>query len=77
MVHNDKMCLKPLNHDDADRMLTTLSGKTHSVITAVCLLFIRDGKVQDRIIFDEETRVHLADLSPDVIRAYVDSEEPM
>ena len=63
---------KPHDHADAVRMLSTLSGRTHEVLTAVAL---HTGsrtwcKVQrSRVTFDA--------LDPADIAAYVDSGEPM
>ena len=62
---------KPADEEDAKRMLRTLSGKTHSVFTGVCL--IKDGK---KHIFAEETKVTFYSLSHKEIGDYIQSGEP-
>jgi septum formation protein len=63
---------KPQDEDDAARMLRLLSGRTHSVITGVCL---SGGDFED--VRSETTAVQFASLSEDEIRDYVRSGEPM
>ena len=63
---------KPRDRADAIKMLSTLSGKVHSVFTGVCL--IKDSKEN---CFYEETKVEFYELSPQEIEAYVDTGEPM
>jgi septum formation protein len=63
---------KPRDWADAIKMLKSLSGKTHSVFTGVCL--VKDGE-ENR--FFEETKVEFYNLSNEEIEAYVDTGEPM
>lgn len=63
---------KPADRADAVRMLTGLSGKTHTVITGVCLAYKGES-----VSFAQETRVKFYSLSPAEIEAYVESSEPM
>jgi len=63
---------KPLNADDAVRILTQLSGKTHRVLTAVALGTPR--KLQQAV---STSRVTFAPMTAAQIQAYVDSGEPM
>ena len=62
---------KPRDPSDAERMLRKLSGKTHSVITGVCLSC---GELTDS--FSCKTAVKFFDLTDEEIRSYVDSGEP-
>lgn len=62
---------KPGDRLDAIRMLTLLSGRTHTVITAVCLL---DAEKLD--VFDDRTQVTFRKLSPEEIEFYVDTYKP-
>jgi len=62
---------KPQNRDEAIRMLTTLAGKTHKVITAVCLL---SSDKQD--LFDDTTRVTFRKLTQQEMEFYVDTCQP-
>src|SRR2546425_1223685 len=51
---------KPRSSDDARRMLTKLSGRSHSVLTGVALIRLPDA---EHISFVETTRVEKADES--------------
>ncbi len=63
---------KPADSADAERMLRLLSGKTHSVVTGVCI--IRGDKKKS---FSEETQVKFYPLSDGEIRGYIATGEPM
>lgn len=66
-----KILGKPLDRDDARKMLRLLSGKTHSVYTGVAL--VQDG---DRKVFSEKTDVTFWELSDEEIEAYLETGEP-
>lgn len=69
---------KPKDVGDAMRMLDKFSGRGHEVLTGVCVLVGRSGGDGWReISFSETTEVQFAELPPDVIKAYVDTGEPM
>ena len=63
---------KPKDREDAFRMLRALSGRTHQVITGVCLTI---GK-QNRI-FHVVSTVKFYDLTDEQIKRYVTTGEPM
>ena len=63
---------KPSSPDDAARMLRLLSGRSHEVITGICLRSAR-VRVTDAAI----TRVWFAALSDSDLEAYAHSGEPM
>lgn len=63
---------KPKDADDAKRMLHELSGKTHEVITGVCLM--RKDKVET---FHVVAKVTFFTLSDKEIDEYVASGEPL
>jgi septum formation protein len=70
---------KPANDDDAARMLRMLSGKTHEVITGVCLFGRpRAGKHENRVedVGSETTLVTVNALTDAEIRDYVATGEP-
>ncbi|AZG71848.1 Maf family protein [Shewanella livingstonensis] len=72
VVLNNLILGKPIDQDDAKRMLTLLSGQTHEVMTAVALT---DGEhTFSRLC---RTQVSFCELSPADIDAYVASGEPM
>lgn len=72
----DRILEKPVDTADAIRMLSLLSGRTHRVITAICLVTRRNGLLHTR---GEAvaTGVTFHDLSREAIEAYAASGEPM
>ena len=64
---------KPADEEDAVRMLTELSGKTHEVFTGVTVI-LTDGS---EITFTNCTKVTMYAVSEAEIRDYVASREPM
>ncbi len=66
---------KPCDAADAARMLRLLSGRTHEVITGVCLVGpVAHGFEDARC---ETTLVTMSELSDEEIREYVSTGEPM
>lgn len=65
---------KPRDDMEAIRMLWKLSGKTHKVISAFCLVRKADGK---RIIESVETEVKFKDLTEGEVTGYVATGEPL
>ena len=63
---------KPKDSADAERMLRKLSGKTHAVITGVC---ISRGEISES--FSCKTLVRFFPLSDEEIREYIATGEPM
>jgi len=65
---------KPVDCDDARRMLESLSGRVHSVVTGIAVI---DASVPLTLVDHEETRVWFKPLDPEEIDAYVRSGEPL
>ncbi len=65
---------KPADARDASRMLTTLSGRQHHVITGLTIMDAETGKTA---ICTSTTKVWFRDLSVDEIESYVASGEPL
>ena len=63
---------KPVDGEDARRMLRALSGKTHQVITGVCLMTLDSQKA-----FATVTDVTFCHLSEEEIDYYVERYRPM
>lgn len=72
VVLGDDVLEKPLDATDAARMLRRLSGRTHQVITGVCLIGRDFEDVQS-----ERTDVTMAEIPEDEIAQYVATGEPM
>ncbi len=64
---------KPVDHDDAKRMLTLLQGRAHRVVTAVAVL--APGHPDDVLVDVASVRMHSA--SPNDVKTYVDTGEPL
>jgi len=73
VVVDEDVLEKPLNHDDAARMLRLLSGRGHKVITGVSLVS-PTGSIDTRTC---TTQVFFRKLMEQEIQAYVASNEPM
>ncbi len=65
---------KPADLDDAFRMLSRLQGRTHQVVTGVCLIHLRG---RQRKIFAESTLVKFRPLDPGGIRDYLGRVNPL
>ena len=75
IVFLDGMFLgKPVDQDDAKKMLELLSGKNHEVYTGLSILNTSTGKMLSKISC---TEVRFKRLSQEVIAAYIDSGEPL
>jgi septum formation protein len=71
LVDNEDVLGKPVDHFDGLAMLTRLSGRRHSVITAVCL------HVQGRVSCEQvETQVDFIPLTRELCEAYLATDEP-
>jgi septum formation protein len=73
VVVDDLILGKPSTPSDATRMLRLLSGRTHEVVTAICLVRPPDQLVA---VKHEITSVTFRGLSEDEVRTYVASDEP-
>lgn len=76
VVLEGKILGKPCDDNDATRMLRSLSGKSHDVITGLCVMRYRDGHT---IIHGEsvKTRVTFRVVTDSEIHHYVATGEPM
>lgn len=72
VVYEGKILGKPKNEQDAINTLTMLSGKTHYVITGVCV-----QNKNKKLVKYEETEVKFNYLSQDFILEYVKGGSPM
>lgn len=65
---------KPKDKEDAKRMLEMLSGKTHKVLTAVCVI----DKDEDKTLINScISKVTFKKLAKEEIEAYIQTKEPM
>jgi len=71
VILNNQILNKPLHRQEAIEMLSRLSGHTHTVITAVCLL-----SKEKMDCFDDHTEVTFKKLTAEEINYYVDNYKP-
>ncbi len=74
IVFKGKIFGKPLTGTEAKRMLKTLSGKSHSVITGFTIMDTDGNKRLSRSV---ETRVYFKKMTMREIESYVKSGEPL
>ena len=71
VVVDNKIIGKPIHREDAIEILTSLSGKTHLVITGVVIL--KDDK---KISFSDTTKVEFHQITKQQIEFYIDKYKP-
>ena len=71
VIQNNEILHKPKDKDEAQRILQNLSGKSHKVISGVC---IKSAKKE--VVFSSETEVTFNKLSEDEIRFYIEKFKP-
>ena len=72
VVFDGEILGKPKDRDEATATLKRLSGKTHFVITAVCI-----RTKYKKVLECEKTEVRFNTLSDEFIKIYVDSGSPL
>lgn len=77
VAYEDQILGKPKDEEDAYRMLSMLSGNTHSVYTGVSIILLgASGKVGE-LNFYEKTDVVMRQMDENEIRRYIATGEPM
>jgi len=71
VILNGQIMNKPLSHQEAFEMLSQLSGKTHIVVTGVCLL-----SKEKEAVFDDRTEVTFKKLTEAEINFYIEHFKP-
>ncbi len=74
IVVGDQLLGKPHTDNEARRMLETISGRSHFVITGFCII---DSATNKTLSESVETKVYIRQLTPAEIDAYVKSKEPL
>lgn len=73
VVYKDEIMGKPMDRQDAKRMIQAISGTFHHVATGVAIILPASGK---KDVFCDATKVYCKDLSDDDVEAYLDTDEP-
>lgn len=71
VILNGRILGKPTDREDAENMLTDLSGKTHTVITGVFI-----GSANKSTSFSDRTEVTFEHLTPAEISFYIEQYKP-
>lgn len=83
VTQDGKIYEKPKDVNDAVEMLSTLQNKKHTVYTGVALLTKQssnNSELNDNFkiaTFHESTDVFIAQLTPEIIKAYCETKEPL
>ncbi len=82
VVVDDEVLGKPMDEADARRMLQLISGRSHQVITGVCMIAKekvgeRNGSVCRRSAFSVSTDVTFRELTSEEIDYYISKYAPM
>ena len=73
VVYKDEIMGKPMDRQDAKRMIQTIRGTFHHVATGVTIILPTSGK---KDVFCDVTKVYCKNLSDDDVEAYLDTDEP-
>ena len=74
VVVDNEILGKPMDEEDAGRMLNRISGRVHHVFTAFCISQPKNIILHSEIV---DTKVVVKTLEPVEIEGYIKSEEPM
>jgi septum formation protein len=73
VVAEGQILAKPEDAADARRMLSLFNGKTHEVLTALCIINVPAAK---EALHVEKTRVEFLKMSKEEIESYIQTGEP-
>lgn len=76
VCHSGKIFGKPANRDEAAKFLRELSGKTHSVCTAVTVKILHQTKEYE-YSFVEQSRVTFDEITEDLLERYLDTGDSL
>jgi phosphoribosylamine--glycine ligase len=76
VVIDGKILEKPMSANEANEMLTALSGRTHVVLTAVCVAHISSARVEKVREFTVATEVAIKKLNGTEMEGYIETGEP-
>lgn len=72
-----KILHRPKTKEEARKMLSSISGRKHTVYTGLTLIFVgADGKIENEESFVDATDVYMHKLTDDEIEAYISTDEP-
>lgn len=77
VVVDNEILGKPVDVDDAQRMLHRLSGRSHHVYSGLALIHIDEGGEVKHHVGHEKTEVFIRHLNQEEIKRYVATGEPL
>ena len=77
VILDDEILGKPKDEEDAVRMLTVLSGRTHEVFTGVCIVYPQTSGQSKELLAAACTKVVFKKLTMRQIKDYVATGSPM
>jgi len=76
VCYNNMRFGKPTSTENAKFMLTSLSGKWHSVISSLCVIISKNGETK-KYLSHSTTKVKFINLSEKMIDDYISTNEPI
>ena len=76
VIKENKILEKPKDKEDAKRMINDLKNTLHEVITSLCCIIQKDGKVIEKSDYDK-TKVYFADITDAEIDKWVQTGKCM
>lgn len=73
--YKEKILGKPVDREDARRMIHSIQGTTHEVYTGVTLIYTEDGEEKIQTFY-ECTKVRVYPMTVSEIESYLDTDEP-
>ncbi len=73
---DDRILGKPADAEEAFDMIDRLQGREHAVTTGYTIILISDGKITRKQSGFEETKVKVAPMLSEEIKAYISTGEP-
>lgn len=74
IVYDNEILGKPIDNEDAFKMLKRLSGKWHNVYTGFAIIDVNSGM---KIVNYEKTDVKFFDLTDEIISNYIETNNPL
>ena len=75
VLKDDKIYGKPHNEKEAIEMLQDLQGNKHQVITSICVISEKGGKIKEQLDYDI-ANVYFKKMSLDEIKHWVELDKP-
>ncbi len=76
VIKDGKFYGKPKDKKEAFQMITELQNNVHEVITSICILIEKDGKIEKYNDYDI-SKVHISAMSSEEIKRWIDTGKAM